>query len=196
LADALLDDVAIDPRSGWLAAGSEAPASPWPLAAGQEELIVLLQIGQSAWGRYAPGRGQRHYAEVEVDGRVVGRSVVLADTVALREETERLRAVAETAKFATRIAIKEGIAQAVESSNNEAAGDLVRLILIGLLEQPDNRAWQTLPRWFHVARVVVPAGTERFTVVLKRAGGGVVGRHEVQPVIQRRRNQAVAVVRL
>jgi hypothetical protein len=212
-ADALLPQVAIDPVTGRLApaappkeAGAELHGA-WPVQAGEpgpavppdtgHELIVGLQLGRSrgtAWGTAAPNHSAPLYAEIHADGVYLGRTYTLSDTASLRAETERVRALREAAKSVTRIAIKEGIAVAVES-NNENLGGLVRFILIGLLEQPDLRRWETLPRWFQIARVPAPAGLDAYTVVLKGRHGQTLRSFEVREPLQRRRHQTVSFVR-
>jgi hypothetical protein len=210
LANELRSSVVIDPATGRLghvpfdADDTHTILNPWPDippptkwdAKGEEELVVVLQIGRSPRGRQVYGQTVPVYAEIYAEDRYLGRSYILADTARLRAETEQIRALREAAKTISRIIIKEGVAVAVESKNNQLAGDLVRLVLIGLLEQPDVRAWETLPRWFQVARVPAPAGLDSYTVVLKNARGQTVGRHEVEAGIQRRRGLAISFFRI
>ena len=212
-ADTLLPQVAIDPATGRL-----GPAAPpqndgeelhgaWPVQALDDEpaapsetgheLIVGLQLGRSrgtAWGSAAPNHSAPLYAEIHANGVYLGRTYNLSDTASLRSETERVRALREAAKTVTRIVIKEGIAVAVES-NNENLGGLVRFILIGLLEQPDLRRWETLPRWFQIARVPAPPDLDAYTVVLKGRHGQTLRSFEVREPLQRRRHQTVSFVR-
>lgn len=162
------------------------------------ELVVAFQTGRSLRGGSVVGSLPHHrapvYAEVHINGQYAGRTFALSDTAFLLAETQRVRALREAARTISRIAVKEGIAVAVEQSN-ELAGDLVRLVLIGLLEQPDTRAWETLPRWFHVARVPAPPDLTSYTLVLKGAQGQTIRTIEVDAPLNRRRNVFVSVVR-
>lgn len=163
------------------------------------ELVVFLQLGRSPRGGNTIGstayRASPYYAEIHAGGNYLGRSQLVSDIARLKAETERIRAVREAAKTISRIAIKEGIAIAVESNNNQLAGDLTRLVLIGLLEQPDVRRWETLPRWMHVARVPAPAELDSYKIVIKNSAGRTIRSYEVNQPLQRRRNLLVSFFR-
>ncbi len=160
------------------------------------ELVVGLQFGRAPGdtGRLGHRGGAQPgiYAEIYIDGQYAGRTYPLTDIAYLRAETERIRALRDAARAITRIVIKEGIAQAVESKNDAWAGDLVRFILFGLLEQPDTRRWETLPRWFHIGRVHAPADLDRYTVKVKTAEGRTLRTFEVENPMHRRRQQWVS----
>lgn len=212
-ADALLPHVHIDPDTGRL--GPPQPPSDetihgaWPVDAAPDrawgrpghdhELIVALQLGQTPAGPVALGQAAHHlapqYAEIYIDGEYAGRTYNLSDTAFLRAQTDQVRIWRDVARTVTRIAIKESIAVAAESGNNEWAGDLVRFILIGLLEQPDDRRWLTLPRWFQVARVPAPADLTHYTVVIKNRHGQTLRRYDVDTPLLRRRQQWLSVYR-
>jgi len=213
-ADELLSRVAIDPDTGRLshapppAANTNETAEAWPEpppepkratpAHWTDELVVFLQLGRSPRGGHSYSVGHSHtplYAEIYADGKYLGRSYLLSDTAHLKAETDRVRALREAAKTVGRIAFKEGVAIAVESKNDAFAGDLTRLILIGLLEQPDTRRWETLPRWLQVARVPAPPDLTSYTVVLKGASGNTIRSFEVDHPPQRRRNLMVSFFR-
>ncbi len=170
------------------------PSDPW-----SSELVVFLQLGRSPRGGTTIGSSAFHtppvYAEIHANGQYLGRSYLLSDTAQLKAETERVRALREATKTISRIAIKEGIAIAVESKNNEFAGDLTRLVLIGLLEHPDHRRWETLPRWLQVARVPAPPDLTAYTVVLKDASGNTLRSFDVDEPLQRRRDLMVSFFR-
>lgn len=212
-ANDLLPHVHIDPDTGRLGP-PQPPADEnihgaWPVDATpdrstgrpghDQELIVALQLGRTPAGSVALGQAAHHlaplYAEIHINGEYAGRTYNLSDTAFLRAQTERVRVWRDAARTVTRIAIKESIAVAAESGNNEWAGDLVRFILIGLLEQPDDRRWLTLPRWFQVARVPAPADLSCYTVVVKNRHGQTLRRYDVETPIQRRRQQWVSVHR-
>lgn len=207
LANELSPHVFIDPDTGYVlrasetnhtqrAASATVPKGP---AAWTDELVVGLQGGRSPRGNAVIGSVPKHqspvYAELYIDGAYAGRTYTLSDTTYLQAETDRVRALREAAKTISRIAIKEGIAIAVESNNNELAGDLVRLILIGLLEHPDTRRWETLPRWFQVARVPAPPNLTSYTVKLKNANGQTIRTYDVTDPLQRRRNTWISFIR-
>ncbi len=215
-ANELLSRVEIDSDTGRLAHApppkndeDEESSNPWPEPPPEperatpkdwtDELVVFLQLGRSPRGGSSIGstayRTSPYYAEIYADGKYLGRSYLLSDTAWLKAETERVRALRDAARVVGRVAIKEGIAIAVESKNNEFAGDLTRLILIGLLEQPDVRRWETLPRWLHVARVPAPPGLDSYTIKLKGAGGNTIRTYDVHQGVQRRRNVAVSFFR-
>ncbi len=216
-ADEILGRVQIDPDTGRLAhatppennngtndnheAWPDPPPEPGngPDEEWSNELVVFLQLGRSPRGGQPLGSGARrgspYYAEIHAGDRYLGRSYLVSDTAQLKAETERVRALREAAKTVGRIAAKEGIAVAVESQHNEWAGDLTRFILFGLLERPDVRRWETLPRWLHVARVPAPEDLSSYTVVVKDASGNTLRTYEVNAPIQRRQNLLVSFFR-
>ncbi len=211
--------VAIDPATGRLApaapdppdgeagaaaaAGAPGPRGPEaPPRAGElpAELVCLVLIGRAptaadtwadAWrGEAAP------YAEVYAGHRYLGRSYPLADVTGLAAVTAAKQALQKTAKTAVRLVVKEALAEAAESrTGDEGWGDLVRFVLIGLLEQPDVRRWETLPRWLQAARVPCPAGLDEFRVVFRTPGGAVRAERLVTTPIRRRDGVFVALCR-
>lgn len=163
------------------------------------ELVVFVLIGRappgSAHWSESWVAGPAAYADIQVRGKRLGRSYPLTDVVELAFLTEKLEALRKTAKSVGRVALKEAIAQAVENKNNQWMGDLVRLVLIGFLEQPDVRRWETLPRWLQVARVPCPSDLTDFDVIFKSPGGRTLRtRHVTQP-LSRRRNTFVSFCR-
>ncbi len=167
---------------------------PW-----ENELVCFILAGRAPGG-YEMGSSQWEWpaytAEIYCDGRLLGHSQNLADTANLAYATEQIDALRKALKTAARVAIKEGIAQAVEAgTNNSGWGDLTRLILIGLLEQPDVRRWETLPRWLGVARVPCPPDLKEFDVVFKSAYGVTMRTVHVTSPIQKRRNVFVSFCR-
>jgi hypothetical protein len=194
-ASELSSEVSVDDR-GWLAIKTTNPvargSNPWPTpASGAGHELVCFTLagrGPSAWDTangYHTASGPV-YAEIHSGGKVLGRSYVLADTARLAFLTDQLAAATRAAKAATRIYIKDQIADAVEQ-NNDALGELVRFILLGVLEQPDQRRWETLPRWLGVARVACPPNLREFDVVFKTEAGSPQGSvHVTQPIMSRR----------
>jgi hypothetical protein len=98
-------------------------------------------------------------------------------------------------KTVARVAVKEAIAASVESETSDVFGDLVRLVLIGLLEEPDTRQWETLPRSLQVVRVPCPDGLTEFDVVFKNAAGHTTDTLRVAAPLQRHRNTYVSFCR-
>jgi hypothetical protein len=157
--------------------------SPWPA-----ELVCFVFAGRSPHGETVsrPYAGAETYAEIYAGGKMLGRSYILADTVDLAFTTEQKEAIRKMVKTAARIAAKETISYQIEQ-NNELLGALVRLVLIGFLEQPDVRRWETLPRWLQVARVPCPPDLKEFEVVFRNTYGVETRRVTVtHPLIRRR----------
>jgi len=167
---------------------------PWP-----HELVCFVLIGRSARGsdiweqNWQPG--QPMYAEIYCKGELLGRSYNLADTVDLAYTTDQIEAVRKMIKTVGRVMVKEAIASSLEANDNELLGSLVRFVLIGLLERPDVRRWETLPRWLQVARVPCPPDLENFDVVLKTFNGVTIRTIHVEKPISRRRNTFVSFCR-
>jgi uncharacterized protein len=164
---------------------------PWP-----HELVCFVLLGRSASGSdvweqdWNPGLPM--YAEIYYRGERLGRSYNLADTVELAYTTDQIEAVRKMVKTVGRVVVKEAVAESLEANNNELLGALVRIVLIGLLERPDVRRWETLPRWLQVARVPCPPDLDSFDVVLKTFNGVTVRTLHVDKPITRRRNTFVS----
>jgi len=187
-AAALMPQLGIDPVTGRLEKGAARRA---------HELICFVGIGRGptesgSWTRNHIW-GSSPYAELIVDDNVLGRSHTLSNTRLLMAATEKRAAVLRAAKTATRIAIKEALAQAVEDEN-EMLGELVRLYLFALEATPPRR-WETLPLWLQVARVPCPENTGSFQVVFRGEGGRVVARQTVTEPLVRNGRTRVSFVR-
>ncbi|MFH0907252.1 MAG: hypothetical protein V1929_00615 [bacterium] len=200
-ADEISSVVHVDDRTGRLSSKTKStdtnapsafvndPIDTFPWA---QELVCFVMTGRSPRGsdlqqghRWAADTAS--FAEIRHEGQVLGRSYTLADTVDLAFTTEQKEAVRKMIKTAARVAAKETIAHQVEQ-NDELLGALVRLVLIGMLEQPDLRRWETLPRYLQVARVPCPPDLKEFDVVFKSSNGGETGRqHITNPITHRRR---------
>jgi hypothetical protein len=107
--------------------------------------------------------------------------------------TERRAAALRAAKTATRVAIKEAVAQVLEEEN-EVLGELIRLYLFALETSPPRR-WETLPLWLQVARVPCPRNLESFEVVFRGEGGRVIARQTVGEPLVRSGRTYVSFVR-
>jgi hypothetical protein len=200
LAAARAELVRVDDRTGRLSLppepGTTEGGTPAPDVS--TELVVFLLLGDNIAlaGDARESNRRRDYAEIWMDDRILGRSFLLADSQALFSETARLEALRKALKTGSRLVLKEILAEsAAQSTDSDAIGDLVRLILYGLLEKPDLRRWETLPMGFHVARVPCPPTLESFTVVVKTPSGGVIRSRPVRAPLHRRRSVWVSVVR-
>ena len=209
-ASSLLSGIKVDENTGHIIPSPEPPAgtnavnaSPEPSASIEKpwphELVCFVLLGRSAKGsdvwqqNWKPG--QPMYAEIHCKGQCLGRSYNLADTVDLAYTTDQIEAVRKMIKTVGRVVVKEAIASSLEANDNELLGELVRFVLIGLLERPDIRRWETLPRWLQVARVPCPPDLESFDVVLKTFNGVTIRTLHVEQPITRRRNTFVSFCR-
>lgn len=187
----------VNPTLGEVAGGSndaEADTGAWA-----QELVCFVLMGRSLRGAAAENRwlaGEPGYAEFYHQGDYLGRSYPLADTVELALATEQIDSTRKAIKTATRIVIKEAIAESVEhETDSDALGFLVRLVLIGLLEQPDVRRWESLPRSLQVARLPCPGNLDGFDVAYKNAAGFVYRKQYVRSPISRHRDTFISFCR-
>jgi len=174
----------IDPKTGALGPisntnGTLALNLPTPQPEDTCQLVCFVFLGKSPTGRQVWSgerlRGLPMYAELYLGDRYLGHSYTLADTEMLAFTTEQLQAARKAAKAVSRVLLKDAIASGIESAtDNEALGALTRIILIGMLERPDLRRWETLPHWLQVARVPCPPDLKNFEVHFKNAAGGTV----------------------
>lgn len=190
-ADKLAPNVEIDVLGRLSAVPGAKRAAVQPRA----ELVCFVLAGRArSRGVGGHASAQPVYAEIRHAGSVLGRSHVLTDTVTMSHKSDEVEAGRESIKTLTRIAIKESIAQTLEAEQ-DGLGDVARIILFGLLEQPDNRRWETLPRWLSVARVPCPEDLGEFEVVFRRASGGIVKSIRMPRPQSRRRNTYIAFCR-
>jgi tetratricopeptide (TPR) repeat protein len=169
-------------EQGWIApappghtGGAAQAPKPAPVPDHGGQLICFALLGQRT-----PPYAMTSYVEIRVDGRTLGRSYMLGDTHQLAVATDQRLAALRAAKTATRLVIKEVIVQSVEhNTDSPALAALLRWVLWSL-EKPDTRAWETLPRFLHAARVPCPASRNRIEVVFHSAGGGVARTVEVE----------------
>ncbi len=175
-ADELLPDFRIDPQTGAITPGTNAPPQQ---TAPQQELILLVGIGRApAFNMGPPGInarwGANPYVEIRRGNQVLGRSYSFNTTTALSHATQQRIATLQTAKTVTRIIAKEAISQAVEEQNLLLGG--VLRILLFAVESPDTRSWQTLPNWLQVARIPLPDDRDKIEILLKSSRGPVIKR--------------------
>ncbi|MBU4459568.1 MAG: hypothetical protein KJ579_03285 [Verrucomicrobia bacterium] len=183
---------------------TNAPAVPMPRppapAGWTHELVCFVLLGHAPPGGadmskrwHGPPGG---HAEIRIGGVTAGRSYPLADVAWLAARTDLRLAGIRAAKTATRVVLKEVIAESVaQSSHNDALGDLIRLLLIGLLEQPDIRRWETLPGMLQVARVPCPPDLANVEVVLRAPTGAELRSIAISRPLAHRRTLWVGFVR-
>ncbi|MEM7391792.1 MAG: hypothetical protein AAF492_05525, partial [Verrucomicrobiota bacterium] len=172
----LVSRVDIDPQTGRMAfSGGEGP----PQDRAEHELLCFVLLGRAPKGSVRTSDrfigDPLYYAEIFDGDTRLGRSYTLTDTRALAAATEKIDAKVKAARAAARIAIKESLAEAAaKESKSDEVGDLVRLVLIGMLEHPDFRRWETLPRWLQVIRVPCPPDLQNCRLVIRNSHGGKV----------------------
>lgn len=177
----------IDPESGRLGGLSSEPPTG-------TELLVFVMMGRAPRIDTASLPVLDLYAEIYANDKRLGRSYLLTDTGQLAAKSFEKDAARQIAKTATRLVAKEAIAQQLDKQD-PVLGDLTRLILIGLLEKPDTRRWETLPRHLHVARVPCPPDLKSYTILFKTSSGVTVARREVAAPIQRNGSVFVSFAR-
>ena len=196
LASSLIPHLRIDEKTGRITPVSDDPEQNHrsSIAPAHTELLCIVLLGR-AGGEHPSGDGQQpdDYVEVLHNGERLGRSYTLTDTLDLAFTTEQREAARKTAKAVGRIALKEGIAQSIENENLLLA-ELVRLVLIGVLEQPDLRKWETLPRLLQIARVPCPDGLTHHELRV-RAGSRVVMQRRIEAPLTKRRNMYISLFR-
>jgi hypothetical protein len=154
----------------------------------RQELICFFLIGRSPTIRELQGEFSNSIypprIQLHANGKLLGHASILSSVRNLALLTWNLEAPARIAKMAARIAAKEAMARSLEDQD-AALGALARIILIGMLEQPDFRRWETLPRWLGVARVPCPVELSTFDVTIQ-GEGNIVGESITvqQPIVQ------------
>ncbi len=154
-----------------------------------QELVVFFLIGHSPTMREIRGEFKDSFyppqIQVYTGEKHLGSATVLSRVDDLAFITWNIEAPARIAKMVARIAAKEAIAASVEEQD-AALGALTRIILIGMLERPDFRRWETLPRWLAVARLPCPENLTSFEVAIQREGNVMGERFTIQyPIVQR-----------
>lgn len=160
----------------------------------ENELVVFVLLGKAPRTDNISLLDLGLYAEIYAGDKLLGRSHELTDVADLCSTSFQKDTARQVAKTITRIAAKEAIAQQIEK-DNEALGELTRLILIGLLEQPDYRRWETLPRHLQVARVPAPANLTEYTIVFKNRSGDELSRRTIATPLARQGAISVSFAR-
>lgn len=178
----LAPQAGIDPETGRF---GDARFLPTEIGGSECELVVFVLMGRAPRIDSVVHPDEGYYAEIYADGRYyLGRSYLLADTAQLASISFQKDAARRIAKTAARVATKEIIARQLEREN-ELLGALARFLLIGVLEKPDTRRWETLPRFLHVARVTCAADLKNYTIVFKSGSGATLARRTVMNPLQR-----------
>jgi len=196
-ADALAKHLTIDAATGHISPATTNLAIKAKAPKQAAELICLVSLGRAPTPERRPRSnatwGNRPYVEILHNGRTLGRSYTLNTTGRLLAATQKRIAAIKTAKTATRIVLKESIANAV-SEQNAFLGEILRLILYAI-EVPDSRSWETLPMWLQVARVPCPRDLETYTVVFRNTAGKELKREVITNPITNRDDKFVSFVR-
>ena len=150
----------------------DAATQPTGPAAGQAHVVCMIFVGRIADYSAGARRGAPGKPCVSLmhNGEVLGEAYVLADLGLLAAASEREEAAKSAAKGTARVAGKWAVSRQV-AEQNEIAGSLLWLTLL-MLEQPDFRHWETLPRYVYVARVPCAADLDSLDVVVRGAGAG------------------------
>lgn len=182
----LAPDAKIDPDTGRLGGDASGRA--------ETELLVFAMMGRAPRIDTATLPDLNMYAEIYAGDKRLGRSYLLTDTADLASTSFQKDAARQVAKTIARIAAKEAIAHQIEK-DNALLGELTRLILIGILEKPDTRRWETLPRHLHVARVPCPPDLREYTIVFKSGSGATISQRTVRNPLQRNGSLYVSFAR-
>ncbi|MCX7010138.1 MAG: hypothetical protein NTY53_23355, partial [Kiritimatiellaeota bacterium] len=173
------------------------PIQPVPAGSNTAELVCFVLTGRAPPADADPAImaafSFHMYAEIRHQGKVLGRSYVLADTGELARKTAEKDAVANAIKTGIRVGIKAALAVWAEQQK-DGLGMLVFQLLMAL-EEPDVRRWETLPQQLQVARVSCPPDLKEFDVVFKTSGGTTMRTVHVTQPIQHRRNIYVSIIR-
>jgi hypothetical protein len=185
LVDELLPNLHIDEQGGIGRDPENVPGTN----ADEQELVCFFLLGHSPSMRELRGDYYSSFSPPQIQiyagDRYLGDASVLTSVHSLALTTWNLEAPARIAKMAARIAAKETIARSIEKED-AALGALTRIILIGMLERPDYRRWETLPRWLAVARIPYSDELSSFDIRLHGDGVAVETRISVQrPLVQR-----------
>ena len=194
LADELLPNLHIDTK-GRIGIDSKDNS----MAQSQEqELVCFLLLGRSPSMREVRANYSFNHSppriQLYADNKHLGDATILTSIHSLALATWNLEEPARIAKMAARIAAKEALARQLEK-NDAALGALTRIVLIGFMERPDFRRWETLPLWLAVARVPWSDELESFDVRLHGEGIAMEMGFTVQGPLVRHGNVVFSFVR-
>jgi hypothetical protein len=183
IADSLTPSLIIDNATGAILTRDQTNALATPQPA-KWELVCLVDMD---------GFGPAGAAEIYAGGKFLGTTHLLTDLSEMAALSREKTASRRMAKTVARIAMKEGIAAAV-SSHNEDLGNLIRLLLFAV-EIPDERSWKTLPDQLAIARVPCPPDLKSFEVVFRNRYRGGPSRIIVPGPLARRNQTYFAFCR-
>ena len=132
-------------------------------------------------------------SEVDVDGAVAQTQLVEDVTAIAQKDLAERQGLIKTRAVA-RAAIKYILAKAAtdqvkrkygERSFQALASQVTTAALAAATEVADTRSWGTLPAQFRVARLALPAGAHKVTVLYKNAAGAVILTREFTTKIQK-----------
>ena len=146
-------------KKGNLAAGLEG--GPVSAGVGEHELICIVMMGRIADYSVSPpyGSGQSPVVGLRYKDQALGYAYNMVDLSYMAALSERQVVLKTGVKTTGRVVGKWMVADAV-SEQNEWAG-LATWIVLFMLEQPDYRHWETLPRYINVGRVSCPDGLDQ-----------------------------------
>lgn len=194
IAGELLENLQIDEYGAIVSDDSDSH----DLTDDSSELLCVVLMGRTSKGKpLYSGAGQHSspYATISIGDKVLGKSYNVSRTFNLIDKTNKVTAALKTAKVAGRIAVKESVAVALENNGQHELAGLARIALIGLLEQPDLRRWETLPSELQIARVPCPKDLSEFNVTINDAYNQVSRTIHVTNPITKRRNIFFSLVR-
>ncbi len=196
-----LSSVQIDEHTGFISVPDQKPARTSKRSF-KNELISFILIGRSPRGHTNLENSYRstspvNYVDVYHQGIYLGRSYNLANTYELSMATDVQTAIHKTLKTVSRVAVKETIADVVEKqSGNSALGDVVRLVLVGMLERPDIRRWETLPHLLQVVRVPCPDNLSDYKMVYRDGNHNTLDTVTVSSPLTKHRHKYVSFCRI
>ncbi len=177
-ASALSPTVAID-DSGQLAPNNEegAPtlsANDTFLHTGAELILFMLngRVADDSTNRHALTADTSPYTKIYAGEKLLGRTYTLTDTRYLAAASEEKVAALKAAKTVGRVAAKRAIANEI-MEEEPLLGSLAWVLLLAF-EQPDLRQWETLPRYFEVARFPCPADLDQLTLTIDPSRGDAI----------------------
>lgn len=146
---------------------------------GRPQLVCMVFIGRVAdySARLPSPSGSPPTVDIYHEGRLLGRAYTLADLGRLAAVSESRLAAGKAARATARLAGKWAVSKEM-ARENETLGGLLWLALL-MMEQPDYRHWETLPRYVNVGRVVCPPDADSVDLVVRSASGSVLGRTRI-----------------
>jgi uncharacterized protein len=132
------------------------------------ELIVVFQNGIGpqkhphpnfhSVPKFYPRFNPTSEAQIEVDGKVVGKTYVLHDieSTAIKDLDEKYAGI--IAKKVGGIIVKEGIGYGVEKATDSPLLGFITKVALHAADQADVRSWNLLPKDLQMARIVLKPG--------------------------------------